>query len=167
MPAVLSLRRSATAPSRRRPRRRLVNRHHLMTPRVSAAYPPSGIRRTTTLREIFMHRGLCGNHQCVGCDDAAVLAPSSGEEPASPRHRAGVASMAWRSQRRFSEQRVKLFPHRSWAPSRKRGHQGRVRGRHPGPGPARCGHDVHGADTVGPATPWVYGWPLRRPLPAR
>ena len=30
-------------------------------------------------------------------DDAAVLAPSSGEEPASPRHRAGVASMAWRS----------------------------------------------------------------------
>ena len=29
-----------------------------------------------------------------GCarDDAAVLAPSSGEEPASPRHRAGVAS---------------------------------------------------------------------------
>ena len=35
-------------------------------------------------------------------DDAAVLAPSSGEEPASPRHRAGVASMAWRSTRRFS-----------------------------------------------------------------
>ena len=52
-------------------------------------------------------------NQCVGCtrqfftksflgDDAAVLAPSSGEEPASPRHRAGVASMAWRSTRRFS-----------------------------------------------------------------
>ena len=40
-------------------------------------------------------------NQCVGCsflgDDAAVLAPSSGEEPASPRHRAGVASMAWRT----------------------------------------------------------------------
>ena len=35
-------------------------------------------------------------------DDAAVLAPSSGEGPASPRHRAGVASMAWRSTRRFS-----------------------------------------------------------------
>ena len=44
-------------------------------------------------------------NQCVGCtrqfftksflgDDAAVLARSSGEEPASPRHRAGVASMA-------------------------------------------------------------------------
>ena len=27
-------------------------------------------------------------------DDAAALAPSSDEEPASPRHRAGVASMA-------------------------------------------------------------------------
>ena len=27
-------------------------------------------------------------------DDAAVLAPSSGEEPAPPRYRAGVASMA-------------------------------------------------------------------------
>ena len=30
-------------------------------------------------------------------DDAAVLARSSGEEPVSPRHRAGVASMAWRA----------------------------------------------------------------------
>ena len=29
-----------------------------------------------------------------------ALAPSSGEEPTSPRHRAGVASMAWRSTRR-------------------------------------------------------------------
>ena len=33
-------------------------------------------------------------NQCVG-----YLAPSSGEEPASPRHRAGVASMAWRTTR--------------------------------------------------------------------
>ena len=52
-------------------------------------------------------------NQCVGCirqfftksflgDGAAVLAPSRKEEPASPRHRAGVASMAWRSTRRFS-----------------------------------------------------------------
>ena len=32
-------------------------------------------------------------------DDATVLAPSSDEEPASPRHRAGVASMAWRTTR--------------------------------------------------------------------
>ena len=35
-------------------------------------------------------------------DDAAVLALSSGEEPASPRHRADVASMAWRTTQRFS-----------------------------------------------------------------
>ena len=49
-------------------------------------------------------------NQCVGCtftrsflgDDAADLARSSVEEPASPRHRAGVASMAWRTTRRFS-----------------------------------------------------------------
>ena len=47
-------------------------------------------------------------NQCVGCtrqfftksflgDDAAVLARSSGEEPASPCSRAGVAPMAWRT----------------------------------------------------------------------
>ena len=30
-------------------------------------------------------------------DDAAVLPPSSGAEPAPPRHRASAASMAWRS----------------------------------------------------------------------
>ena len=47
-------------------------------------------------------------NQCVGGtrqfftksflgDAAAVLARSSGEEPAWPRHRAGVASMAWRT----------------------------------------------------------------------
>ena len=48
-------------------------------------------------------------NQCGGCtrqytksflgNDVAVLARSSGEEPASPRHRAGVASMAWRTTR--------------------------------------------------------------------
>ena len=49
-------------------------------------------------------------NQCVGCtrqfftksflsDGAAVLARSSGEEPATPRYRAGVASMAWRATR--------------------------------------------------------------------
>ena len=46
-------------------------------------------------------------NQWVGCfftksflgDDMAALAPSSGEEPVSPRHRAGVASMAWRTTR--------------------------------------------------------------------
>ena len=35
----------------------------------------------------------------TSASDAAVLAPSSGEEPASPRRRAGGASMAWRSTR--------------------------------------------------------------------
>ena len=51
-------------------------------------------------------------NQCVGCtrqsftksflgDDAAALARSSGKEPTSPRHRAGVASTAWRSTWRF------------------------------------------------------------------
>ena len=46
---------------------------------------------------------LCGNQPVcrVLGDDAAVLARSSGEEPASPRHRAGIASMAWRTTRRF------------------------------------------------------------------
>ena len=53
---------------------------------------------------------LCGNQPVRRCtrqffnnsflgDDAAVLARSSGEEPAQPRHRAGVASMAWRTTR--------------------------------------------------------------------
>ena len=52
-------------------------------------------------------------NECVGCtrqcftkssldENAAVPAPSSGDEPAPPRHRAGVASMAWRTTRRFS-----------------------------------------------------------------
>ena len=42
-------------------------------------------------------------NQCVGCttsflgDDAAVLAPSSGEEAAPPRHRTDIMKMAWRS----------------------------------------------------------------------
>ena len=52
-------------------------------------------------------------NQCVGCtrqfftksflgNDAAVLARSSGEELASPRHRAGVASMASRTTRQLN-----------------------------------------------------------------
>ena len=46
---------------------------------------------------------LCGNQPvCRVHDDAAVLAPSSGEEPASPRHGADIMKMAWRSTRRFS-----------------------------------------------------------------
>ena len=48
-------------------------------------------------------------NQCVGCsflgDEAAVLARSSGEESTPQRRRAGVASMAWRSTRRFRTRR--------------------------------------------------------------
>jgi hypothetical protein len=61
-------------------------------------------------KDIFVHQtqvhACVEINQCVGCtrqsftksflgDDVAALARSSGEEPASPRHRAGVASMAW------------------------------------------------------------------------
>ena len=48
----------------------------------------------STTRQFFT-KSFLGN-------DAAVLVRSSGEEPASPRHRAGVASTAWRTTRRFS-----------------------------------------------------------------
>jgi hypothetical protein len=52
-------------------------------------------------------RRLCGNQTSAsGCpfldDDAAVLARSSGEESTPARRRAGLASMACRSTRRFS-----------------------------------------------------------------
>ena len=56
-------------------------------------------------------------NQCVGCtksflgDDAAVLARSSVEEPAPPRHRTGVASMAWRRTRRSGRTRRKFDFH--------------------------------------------------------
>jgi hypothetical protein len=53
---------------------------------------------------------LCGNQPVrrMLSDDAAVLAWSSGEEPASPRHRAGVASMAWRRRDDQHERDVKF-----------------------------------------------------------
>ena len=44
---------------------------------------------------------LCGNRP-VRRVLAAVMIPSSGEESAPPRYRAGGASMAWRATRRFS-----------------------------------------------------------------
>ena len=69
--------------------------------RLDGEVKPKSVRRVNVCVEI---------NQCVGCirqfftksflgDDAADLARSSGEEPASPRHRAGVASMAWRTTR--------------------------------------------------------------------
>ena len=54
-------------------------------------------KRTATTIEIKVVACVEIN-QCVGCWLAALV-PSSGEEPTSPRHRAGVASMAWRSTR--------------------------------------------------------------------
>ena len=71
-----------------------------------------GVLKAKDLPDAFDAVACVEINQCVGCtrqfftksflgDDAAVLARSSGEEPASPRHRAGVASMAWRTTRRF------------------------------------------------------------------
>ena len=82
---------------------------------VSDAYPtnvtPAGLT-FAIWGPIFLLQGVgCVEiNPCVGCtrqfftksfrgDDAAVLARSSGEEPAPPRDRAGVASMAWRTTR--------------------------------------------------------------------
>ena len=78
----------------------------LALPTAAAGVGPEAIA------ELGCHH-LCRNNQCVGCtrqfftksflgDDSAVLARSSGEERAPPRYRAGVASMAWRTTRRFS-----------------------------------------------------------------
>jgi len=65
---------------------------------VGAKWPPSPVWKSTKCdgcTRQFITKSFLGN-------DAAVMARSSGEEPASPRHRAGVASMAWRTTRRFS-----------------------------------------------------------------
>ena len=59
--------------------------------------------RETASRRVLPVEGrtahdLCFPKSFLG-DDAAVLARSSGEESSSPRHQAGVASMAWRTTR--------------------------------------------------------------------
>ena len=62
------------------------------------------------VRHIYLVTDCVEINQCVGCtrqfftksllgNAAAVLARLCSEEPASPRHRAGVASMAWRTTR--------------------------------------------------------------------
>jgi hypothetical protein len=67
-----------------------------------------GVLKANDLPDAFDAVACVEINQCVGCtrqfftksflgDDAAVLARSSGEETASPRRRAGVASMAWRT----------------------------------------------------------------------
>ena len=68
--------------------------------------PPNGARIAAILQAIASLEFSLGERRAHAAksfldDDAAVLAPSSDEESASPRHRAGVASMAWRSTRRF------------------------------------------------------------------
>ena len=69
-----------------------------------------GVLKANDLPDAFDAVACVEINQCVGCtrqfftksflgDDAAVLARSSGEETESPRRRAGVASMAWRTTR--------------------------------------------------------------------
>ena len=78
-----------------------------------ATYGPATSQQSVYEQSTKAHVATCVEiNQCVGCtrefftksflgDDACVLVRSSGEDPASPRHRAGVASMAWRPMRRF------------------------------------------------------------------
>ena len=47
---------------------------------------------------VWKSTGVSGAQSFLG-DGASVLARSSSEKPASPRHRAGNASMAWRTTR--------------------------------------------------------------------
>ena len=67
------------------------------------------VRRFRRAARDFLRAGGCVEiNQCVGCtflgDGAAVLARSSGEERAPPRHRADIMKMAWRT----TERAVKL-----------------------------------------------------------
>ena len=92
----------------RRPRRRTARSRRSGGPSAILCRTP---RRPRVSRARTWPAATCVEiNQCVGCtrqfftkpflgDDAAVLAPSSGGEPASPGHRAGVASMAWRTTR--------------------------------------------------------------------
>ena len=81
------------------------------------------VRRFRRAARDFLRAGGCVEiNQCVGCtflgDDAAVPAPSGGEEPAPSRYRASAASMASRSTRRFSMDAVTFrFPCRRAASS--------------------------------------------------
>ena len=89
----------------------VVERETATSAAINANQAP-GMLAAVTASDLAAGKALENNviNQCVGCtrsfftksflgDDAAVLAPSSGEESASPRHRASVASMAWRSTR--------------------------------------------------------------------
>jgi hypothetical protein len=83
--------------------------HHMRGPARTTGHGSKTPTQIECLQEamVFFHQSSVSTcveiNQCVGCfgDDVAALAPSSSEEPTSPRHRTGAASMAWRSARRF------------------------------------------------------------------
>ena len=64
-----------------------------------------------TMTPVIAKLKAWGAHRIVACvilasaavwkSTSASGAPASGGEPASPRHRAGVASMAWQTRRKF------------------------------------------------------------------
>ena len=84
----------------RRPLRELPNDEE--NPVNEKPTPPFHLRRLSkSSAPVFEIAGACVEiNQCVGCtksflgDDAGVLAPFSGDKPASLRHRASAASMA-------------------------------------------------------------------------
>ena len=94
--------------SRKSPTRLVVDAMGNASPVARQCRREAMMARTAAVGHLLCRWDLCGNQPVrrvrrqfftksfLG-DDAAVLAPSSGEEPASPRHRAGVASMAWRT----------------------------------------------------------------------
>ena len=88
-------------------------RGRFATSRLDPRVPGRGAPRDRSFHPRFCRKHglhLCGNQPVCRVhrqfftnsflgDAAAVLARSSGEEPAQSRHRAGVASMAWRTTR--------------------------------------------------------------------
>ncbi len=80
----------------------------IVAPAVESVWSQDPIGEELLGKDFAEKTGMCcvEINQCVGCtfftksflgDGAAVLARSSGEERAPPRHRASVASMAWRT----------------------------------------------------------------------
>ena len=76
-----------------------------MSSNPSALYTPQDIKGWTALvtgASSGFGKALCGNQPVRRVHfftNAAVMTESSGERPTPPRHRAGIASMAWRTTR--------------------------------------------------------------------